>query len=68
MNTKLALLTMLDEIGEDCKQAAREIFYAMSFIELNNPARANLQQALKHLGVHEPKDVGLSNSVLRKRT
>ncbi len=56
-------LTLIRKMNE----CAREIFYAMSFLENDHPARANLLQALKSLGVDKPALVGLSDSVLEYR-
>lgn len=66
MNTQ-QVLYKLKEILADSEQVAREIYYAMSQIPDNNTGMANLKIALRLLGVNEPKDVGLSNSVLVKK-
>lgn len=60
-------IPLLESVVEDCRQAAREIYYAISYTSEDNPARANLFAALKLLGVNSPSDVGLSNSVLKYR-
>jgi hypothetical protein len=51
----------------DLDQVAREIYYALSFLPESHAARANLQLALRNLGVTGPEDVGLSRSVLKRR-
>ena len=58
----------LDMLKWDVEQAAREIYYAMSFMRPSHPSRANLQSALRVLGVSGPHDVGLNNSVLKDRS
>lgn len=59
---KIALYKIVDDID----QAGREIYYAMSFMKHDSPGRANLEAALHLLGIHKPKDVGLSDSVLTR--
>ena len=61
------LIYRLRKAIEETENAGREIYYAMSFIDSNSPAIANLKQALKNLGISTPRDIGLSNSVLTKR-
>lgn len=63
---QLTVVSKLNQAIEDLEQTGREIYYAISFLELDNPARANLIQALRLLGIHKPADVGLSDSVLNK--
>ena len=64
---------MLDQIGEDVKSAAREIYYARMHLRgLPNFghvewAMASLDLALNKLGVHGPKDVGLSATSLGEK-
>ena len=69
MNESLrSLITQrLEATIQDVEQVAREIYYAMSFLEYSHPARANLNQALQLIGVRTPEDVGLSNQVLVSR-
>lgn len=47
--------------------AIRNIYYAMSFLQDNHPAMANLKLSLEELGNVSPEQVGLSKNVLRKR-
>lgn len=56
----------LSDVINQLEQAAREIYYAATFLESGHPARANLKLALEALGVTKPSDVGLSDSVLRE--
>jgi hypothetical protein len=56
----------LEIIKQEVEQAGREIFYAISFLPVNHPSRANLESALKYIGVLNPKQVGLSDSVLTR--
>jgi hypothetical protein len=60
------ITTLLRQVMDEAEQAGREIYYAMSFLDYTHPARANLKQALKCLGVNKPEDVGLSSSVLSR--
>lgn len=53
-------ITNLQTATDEIKQAAREIYYSLTYLELDHPARANLTLALGCLGVSRPKDVGLS--------
>jgi hypothetical protein len=48
------------------EQIGREVYYAASYIRETEPAMSNLKRILEILGVDEPNDVGLSNSVLLK--
>ena len=56
----------LQQVIWDTEQSAREIYYAMRFIPENSPAIANLNRALELLGISNPKQIGLSKSVLEK--
>jgi len=60
------LIYRLRKAIEETEDAGREIYYAMTFLEQTNPARANLNLALKYLGITKPEDVGLSNTVLTR--
>ncbi len=51
----------LTSVMNDIEQAAREIYYAMTFIPYNSSARVHLKLTLKYLGVERPADVGLSS-------
>ena len=55
----------LKQATADVEDAARNIYYALSFLGPNHRARSNLELALTLLGIKEPEDVGLSDSVLR---
>jgi len=57
----------LYKIVDDIEQVAREIYYAMTYLPDSSPARANLNQALILLGIKNPKQIGLSDSVLTRR-
>lgn len=57
----------LQSIASETEQAAREIYYAMSFLPVGHPARANLNLALDSLGVFNPEQVGLSRQVLKPK-
>jgi hypothetical protein len=59
-------INKLNQIIKETEQAAREIYYAMTYLEDAHPARANLEIALLRLGVTSPKQVGLSLRVLTK--
>lgn len=61
----MAVHLLLNQVIVQTQDAGREIYYAISFLEPDNPARTNLELALKHLGVRSPTEVGLSDSVLR---
>lgn len=54
------MLKNTKKLYSDLEAVAREIYYAMQDIG----PQANLQQALRILGVNEPKDVWLSNRIL----
>jgi hypothetical protein len=58
-------IEMLEMAKSNSEQVAREIYYAMSFLDYTHPARANLKVALSYLGAETPDIVGLSNSVLK---
>jgi len=59
-------MKVINELHNNLEQAAREIYYAMTFLNPSNPARANLNLALKCLQVSGPEDVGLSKSILTR--
>lgn len=61
------LSDILIAVGNQIEQGARNIYYGMSFLPEDHPARANLKLALEELGINRPKDVGLSDSVLKGR-
>lgn len=61
----MTLHQTLNQVIVQTQDAGREIYYAISLLESNNPARANLILALEHLGIRGPAEVGLSDSVLR---
>lgn len=67
MESKITTIAALDLIKMEIEQAGREIYYAMTFLDNNHPARTNLKQALKSLGIQKPGQVGLSDSVLTRR-
>jgi len=58
------IASLLTEVIED---VAREIYYALTYMSPDNPGRANLEHALRRLGVANPEDVGLSNSLVHKQ-
>jgi hypothetical protein len=57
-------MNTIEKLKESNEQAAREIYYAMTFLQKNHPALANLKLALSYLEVRHPKEVGLSDRVL----
>lgn len=67
MNKLPLTIELLNKIENNIENAGRNIYYAMSFLENNSPARANLEIALDELGIKSPREVGLSNSVLEKK-
>lgn len=64
MNNKL--IELIQTANREIEQVAREIYYAMSYLPHNHPARVNLNQALKILGISSPRDVELSYSILSR--
>jgi len=64
MTREIELVIALKQTVNEIEQVAREIYYALSFLEETHPSRANLVAALRIIGVNKPADVGLSNSVL----
>jgi hypothetical protein len=63
---KYEIIKKLQEAQADIEQVVREIYYALSYLEDSNPARANLKQALNLLGIKSPREVGLGNSILTR--
>lgn len=55
---------LLNKILNETQGAAKEIYYAISLLPINHPAEANLVNALTHLGITHPKEVGLSSVAL----
>lgn len=61
---KYKLITELKTASEVVEQIAKEIYYAMSFLPIGHPSRANLNLALDEMGITNPEQVGLSRAVL----
>lgn len=61
----MKISTQLNCIGSNLEQIARFIYYAKQTLPKNHSAHANLDLALEMLGIHHPREVGLSERVLR---
>ena len=63
----MGILQSVTTARHELEQVGREIYYAISHLPERHPARANLNMALRHLGIDKPSDVGLSSSILRRK-
>lgn len=59
------LISNMEHLTEDLRDIGRAVYYAKSYNDEHN-VNVHLDRILNILGITEPGDVGLSNSVLKK--